>query len=269
MERKFNALFHANDVSKLEAAAKLRLTGGISPEDVASRLSVVFESAIGELLALGQGGGANYADVREWLDKVAKEAAALLQRLGFDPASYEAMEKNKITMFDSARILKPYMLHLQTASAASAPPILTKSPAFERWLKPERGSKPLDATLCAVPEVLAVLMIQARRSGADYAKGAGRIQDQFRKQLFQDLAEAHYAIFGRKPITRNTSRDRGGSGPVWARLICEIATERVRAVADADAQAISTVFARLATTPAATLADHLDEGWKACQTAEG
>lgn len=269
----FYRLFWADDVAEMVKDAVLPLAPGATPVSVAAFVSEAFGNAIGTFLALQNGTGAAYSDVREWLGKVEAEAAALLERLGCNPAWAETVEREGSELFcgdwDLLGIneLAPYLQHLSTRSFLDGPPFMVGSIVFRDWLRPAPGLAPHDAILRAIPECLAILMICARRCRADLAQPAGRSRNHFRSCLFASLAGTHYHAFGRKPITREDG-ERAGSGALWARSLCEKAAKLAAAVPSNRAPAVAEALTKLGEAPDATLLDYLDEGWKAWRETE-
>lgn len=264
----FYELFRDDDVAEMVEDAALPLAPSAAPNSVIDKINEAFGGAIGTFLALQNGTGASFGDVREWLGGVEKDAAALLARLGCDPAWVETVEQHGSEVFGDdwdlmgINELAPYYLHL-SRSHKGDPPFLLRSVSFRDGLCPASDCAPDDAVLRAIPECLAVLMICARQNRADYAQPVGRKADQFRRVLFQRLASAHLFAFDRKPITRDNGT-RAGTGALWVRSLCEKAAKRAATIPGNSTSAVVGALTAVAEAADATLFDDLDDGWKAC-----
>jgi hypothetical protein len=119
-----------------------------------------------------------------------------------------------------------------------------------------------------LPRTLALLaeLAEYNEKQVDSASpGRGRRPDQLRRQLFKGLACAHEKIFGRKPRTRNKLGQPRLGSIKWARLIIDHA---IQGIADPAAKEAVRYVARLRAISRqsdASIAAHLDEGWKLWQ----
>jgi hypothetical protein len=289
-------LFEAQDIIKIAhaTAAKdgtLQLKPNQDCETVASRLHAAFHLAIStDIIAERQ----NFSPgrKREWFRRVERHARALMATLGLTPEQCADPSAPLPEGFELAAIWQLQEIVYSDQAPFCLPPEVDERlgsiPEVGRHVRDvkelrtaremswdygtaenARGRAVAALMIDLVPRTLGLIVRLAQAGADETPKGkAGDHPDSLGRELFAELAGAHFLMFGRGPKTRDSTADRCGPSVAWARAILRHAAQRFPNATDggvvlSDLPSRADKLARLADLQDATIADLLDAGWKA------
>ncbi len=289
-------LFVAGNVRDIvEALPKgknsLRLAGDADLDLIARRLHGAFHFAL-SLDVMAERQSFPPGRRRAWFKRLERHAGALIAALGLTPEQCADPGIPLPAGFDVHSVWHLRQLLFQAPAPVGA------FPEADRWLGPvpeveqrvrearelrvaqggewgfaaaedARAAAIADLLIELLPRTLGCLTLLARAGAASTPQGvAGARPDALARELFAQLADVHVLMFNRGPKTRNSTSARCGPSVHWARRVLWTAARRFEDSPESgafqnDLRSRAPALHELADLENSTLADRLDEGWRA------